>query len=73
MLSENRSLLPELMVEPEGLMSEADLAKHPHADMDDPLLQLFYGEALTPEAFHEALRKQRATPSDAINGASAGA
>jgi len=72
-LSDNRSLLPELMVEPEGLMSEADLAKHPHADMDDPLLQLFYGEALTPEAFHEALRKQRATPSDAMNGTSAGA
>lgn len=71
-LSENRSLLPELLVEPEGLVSEADLAKQPHADMEDPLLQLFHGEVLTPEAFHEALRKQRATPPAAASGASAG-
>ena len=28
---------------------------------DDPLLQLFYGETLSAEAFEEALRKQRAT------------
>jgi len=70
-LSENRSLLPELLVEPEGLVPEADLAKQPQADVDDPLLQLFYGEALTQEAFHEALRKQRATAP--ASGASAGA
>jgi len=71
-LSENRSLLPELLVEPEGLASEADLVKPPDADMEDPLLQLFYGEPLTQEAFHEALRKQRATPPSA-GGTSAGA
>ena len=27
-------------------------------DTDDPLLQLFYGEPLTAEAFQEAMRKQ---------------
>jgi c-di-GMP-binding flagellar brake protein YcgR len=71
-LSENRSLLPELLVEPEGLDSEPLPAKLPAADHDDPLLQLFYSEPLTSEAFHEALRKQRATPAMA-HGASAGA
>jgi hypothetical protein len=57
-LNENRSLLPELLVEPEGLESEPSASKPP-ADMDDPLLQLFYGEALTAEQFREVLQKQR--------------
>jgi c-di-GMP-binding flagellar brake protein YcgR len=57
-LNENRSLMPELLVEPEGLESEPS-ANQPAADMDDPLLQLFYGEALTAEQFREALQKQR--------------
>ena len=69
-LSENRSLLPELLVEPEGLESEVTPGKRP-ADTDDPLLQLFYGPSLASEEFQEALRKQRATPPDAA-GASAG-
>jgi c-di-GMP-binding flagellar brake protein YcgR len=59
-LTENRTLLPELLVEPEGLETESS-ANKPPADMDDPLLQLFYGESLTAEQFHEAMRKQRAT------------
>ncbi|HYA25673.1 MAG TPA: PilZ domain-containing protein [Terriglobales bacterium] len=71
-LSENRSLLPELLVEPEGLEPEAIPARPPDADMEDPLLDLFYGEPLSTEEFHEALRKQRATP-PAANGAAAGA
>jgi c-di-GMP-binding flagellar brake protein YcgR len=68
-LSENRTLLPELLVEPEGLESESSAAKPHSVDSDDPLLQLFYGESLTAEAFHEAMRKQRATPPAATNSA----
>jgi c-di-GMP-binding flagellar brake protein YcgR len=61
-LNENRTLSPELLVEPEGLESDPNTARPP-ADTDDPLLQLFYGEALTAEQFHEAMHKQRGTPS----------
>jgi len=72
-LSENRTLLPELLVEPEGLESDPAAAKSQSTDKDDPLLQLFYGESLTQEAFHEALRCQRATPTVGANSAAAGA
>lgn len=72
MLAGNRALLPELLVEPEGLDSEANSSKRT-SDSDDPLLQLFYGESLTVEAFHEALRKQRATPPTIANGTAAAA
>ena len=61
-LNENRSLMPELLVEPEGLESEPSPTKPP-ADADDPLLQLFYGEALTAEQFREVLHQQRAASS----------
>lgn len=62
LLTENRSLLPELLVQAEGLENDA-LQRQPSAtDVEDPLLQLFYGEPLSTEAFHEALRKQRAVP-----------
>jgi c-di-GMP-binding flagellar brake protein YcgR len=71
MLSANRALLPELLVEPEGLDSEPS-ASSQSAETDDPLLQLFRGESVTYEAFHEALRKQRAVPT-AASGAAAGA
>jgi c-di-GMP-binding flagellar brake protein YcgR len=71
-LTENRNLLPELLVEPEGLESESSASK-PSADVDDPLLHLFYGESLTAEQFHEAMQKQRvagpATPPDASTAA----
>jgi len=61
-LNENRNLLPELLVEPEGLESESVAGgTAPHSD--DPLLKLFRNKAgESTEAFHEALRKQRATP-----------
>jgi c-di-GMP-binding flagellar brake protein YcgR len=62
LLTENRSLLPELFVEPEGLESEPSMPARLEAAVDDPLLQLFYGESLTAEEFHEALRQQRVTP-----------
>lgn len=65
-LTENRTLLPELLVEPEGLESEPSRAKAPAAGTNDPLLELFFGEPLPLEAFHDALRKQRATPPAAI-------
>jgi hypothetical protein len=60
-LNENRTLSPELLVEPEGLESESSQIRL-ITDTDDPLLQLFYGEALTADQFHEAMRKQRGTP-----------
>jgi c-di-GMP-binding flagellar brake protein YcgR len=73
MLSENRSLQPELLVEPEGLETDANELKRRSSDIDDPLLQLFYGETLSAEAFQEALRRQRATTFPASHGAAAAA
>ena len=72
-LNENRTLLPELLVEPEGLDSEPSTAKTPPADADDPLLQLFYGQSLTADEFHEAMRKQRTMPPAVTGSASAAA
>ena len=71
-LTENRTLLPELLVQPEGLESGTAPAR-PESASDDPLLQLFYGERLGPDEFHEALRRQRATSPEMATGASAGA
>jgi len=71
-LNENRSLMPELLVEPQGLESEST-AQKPSEDVDDPLLHLFYGESLTAEQFHEAMRKQRANPPEATGRTSAAA
>ncbi|MGH9496478.1 MAG: PilZ domain-containing protein [Candidatus Sulfotelmatobacter sp.] len=61
-LTSNRTLSPELLVEPDGLETDSSAGKSRSTDLEDPLLQLFYGELLTPEQFHEALRQQRATP-----------
>jgi len=61
-LTENRNLLPELFVQPEGLEVESQRTAAVTSDIEDPLLQLFYGEPVSAEAFHEALRKQRAIP-----------
>jgi c-di-GMP-binding flagellar brake protein YcgR len=71
-LNENRTLMPELLVEPEGLESEPSASK-PAGDIDDPLLQLFYGEALTAEQFREVLQKQRGVTSTDASSASAAA
>jgi c-di-GMP-binding flagellar brake protein YcgR len=70
-LTENQSLTPELLVEPDGLESEAGASKA--AETDDPLLQLFRGESLTAEQFREALHKQRSTAGGAIGNAAAAA
>lgn len=72
-LSENRTLMPEFLVEPEGLEADSGTAKYLPAETDDPLLQLFYGEPLTTEAFHEALGKQRATSPAASSSAASAA
>ena len=60
-LNDNRTLSPELLVQPDGLESGLAPIKPP-GDTDDPLLQLFYGESLTAEQFHEAMHKQRGGP-----------
>jgi hypothetical protein len=75
LLTENRQLHPELLVEPEGLEpenSQSSISAAPtSAYADDPLLQLFRSESsLSPEAFQEELRKQRALPSAAAAHAS---
>ncbi len=72
LLSENRALLPELLVEPEGLEFEPGTLPSLTAGTDDALLQLFRGGALTFEAFQEALGKQRGlAPAAAAAAASA--
>jgi len=70
-LSENRTLVPELFVEPEGLETEPSPAASSSSTHDDPLLQLFCGETLTTEAFQDALQKQRAG-APLAHGAAAG-
>lgn len=72
-LMANRTLLPELLVEPEGLESEYSTSKPSTRDTDDPLLQLFYGDTLSSEEFHEAMRKQRAVPNATSGNQSAAA
>jgi len=72
-LSEDGSLVPELLVEPEGLETEPTSASAASAETDDPLLRLFRGEPLASEAFHEALRKQRVTAPALASSAAAGA
>lgn len=58
-LTENRGLLPEMLVEPEGLESDTTAAKASGPDGEDPLLDLFRQDPVSAEIFHEALRKQR--------------
>ena len=62
-LTENRSLLPELLVEPEGLESEyrmTPLISSASTEVEDPLLGLFRTQAALPaDSFLGELRKQR--------------
>jgi c-di-GMP-binding flagellar brake protein YcgR len=62
-------LLPDLLVEPEGLESSTGSSKGPRAqvpEIDDPLLELFQTKStLSAELFMNELRKQRRNhPSD---------
>ena len=72
-LTENRGLLPELLVQPEGLETAATLSAPRAASCEDPLLQLFYGEPLSADEFHDALRQQRGVPLATSQSAAAGA
>ncbi len=59
LLSENSEVMPELMVEPEGLETESSNLPAPSAT-DDPLLGLFRSRtALSSDAFQLELQKQR--------------
>lgn len=61
-LTENRGLLPELLVHPEGLETETSRTPPVSDNTEDPLLQLFFGEPLSTSEFQQALRQQRAIP-----------
>ncbi len=73
LLTENRDVLPELLVEPEGLETEssnAPLVDSADGESEDTLLGLFRSHAaLTADAFLAELRKQRGLA--ASSGASA--
>jgi c-di-GMP-binding flagellar brake protein YcgR len=72
LLTENREVLPELLVEPEGLDTESSNASFIQAspDAEDTLLGLFRSPAaLSADAFLAELRKQRGLA--ASSGASA--
>jgi hypothetical protein len=71
-LTENRSLLPELLVQPEGLETGTTSSALRADSGEDPLLQLFYGEPLSADEFHEALRQQRGVPLAISQSAAAG-
>jgi c-di-GMP-binding flagellar brake protein YcgR len=61
-LTQNRDLLPELLVEPEGLENEgsAEDSKGLEGPTEDALLNLFRSQAaLLPDEFMAELRKQR--------------
>ena len=67
-LMNSRDVLPDIMVEPDGLESDAEQASgplpEPSSVMEDPLLDLFRKRpGLPADAFLGELRKQRRTPS----------
>ena len=64
-LASDRGALPELRVEPEGLLYEEDPAKEAPPDgSEDLLLTLFRREDLTAEEFRAELIKQRGAQSE---------
>jgi c-di-GMP-binding flagellar brake protein YcgR len=65
-LTESNGVLPELLVEPEGLdVGEAVLTSRASDDLDDPLLDLFRRKTqLTTEAFLIELRRQRGSSTE---------
>jgi integrase len=62
-LTQNRDVLPELTVEPEGLESDVEPSQKASSEMaesEDPLLSLFRKQGTVPsDSFHEELKKQR--------------
>ena len=70
MLTENRNVLPELLVQPEGLDPDSNVAPASSGEVDGPLLGLFRSQATLPiESFVEELRKQRGLALSASNSA----
>jgi c-di-GMP-binding flagellar brake protein YcgR len=71
LLTENRDLLPELMVEPEGMETEsAPSMQIPSAggEAEDTLIGLFRNEAgLSADSFVAELRKQRGVAADSVS------
>jgi c-di-GMP-binding flagellar brake protein YcgR len=69
MLTDNRDMLPELLVEPEGLEAETSWESRippGSAEAEDPLLGLFRNNASLPaDTFLTELRKQRGLPAAA--------
>jgi len=72
-LKNSHGVQPELEVEPEG-MEDAQSptpVRSSHDDGDDALLDLFRRSAsLTPEEFHDELRKQRGSRVEAATAGS---
>ena len=68
-LTENRNVMPELLVEPEGLETGKPQELRPHAatgDAEDALLALFRDQTSLPaDSFLAELRKQRSVSSAA--------
>jgi c-di-GMP-binding flagellar brake protein YcgR len=67
-LTENRDLQPELLVQPEGLETDSGRGDLTPGNVVDPLLELFYGQPLSADEFLDALRQQRAMPTVAAEG-----
>jgi c-di-GMP-binding flagellar brake protein YcgR len=63
LLTENREMLPELMVEPEGLeteLAETSQTSRESLETEDALIGLFRNQAaLSADSFQDELRKQR--------------
>jgi len=72
-LTSNRGVLPEMLVEPEGLERDPVAAERAQGEYDDPLLHLFHQGPVSPEAFHEELRKQRSVVPQVSPGTVVGA
>ena len=67
-LTENRDLLPELLVEPEGLEPEDRQTAVTSTETKDPLLELFHTHATVPaDSFLAELRKQRGLAASAAS------
>jgi len=62
------NMMPELLVEPEGLEGDGPAVPSSNSDVEDPLLDLFHQKASAPtEVFLKELRKQRNShPHDSI-------
>jgi hypothetical protein len=70
-LMNSNGVLPDLMVEPQGIEAdEPQPAVSTKEEHDDPLVFLFQHKAdLTADAFHAELRRQRSGPMEVVASA----